>query len=140
MAIFYSASQNGFYNDLLKHDYTVAGTWPDDVSELSERWYQYLISGQSKGKIIVANEYGQPVLANPPEITKEQLGIEAENKKSALMLEVNNILAPLQDAVDLGLATSKEEALLLEWKKYRILLNRVETSKAPDIEWPVKPT
>ncbi|ELW5865089.1 tail fiber assembly protein, partial [Escherichia coli] len=25
------------------------------------------------------------------------------------------------------------------WKKYRVLLNRVDTSTAPDIEWPVKP-
>ncbi|WP_208907139.1 tail fiber assembly protein, partial [Enterobacter cloacae] len=25
------------------------------------------------------------------------------------------------------------------WKKYRVLLNRVDTSKAPDIEWPEKP-
>lgn len=140
MAIYYSASQNGFYNDLLKNEYEVAGTWPDDVFEISERWYQYLINGQARGKVIIANEYGQPVLSNPPELTKDQVVIEAKNKKSALMLEVNNLLAPLQDAVDLGLSTSEENALLLEWKKYRILLNRVETSNAPNIEWPVKPT
>ncbi|MGS6282679.1 tail fiber assembly protein, partial [Enterobacter intestinihominis] len=24
-------------------------------------------------------------------------------------------------------------------KKYRVLLNRVDTSKAPDIDWPVPP-
>ncbi|HAX3031324.1 TPA: tail fiber assembly protein [Escherichia albertii] len=29
--------------------------------------------------------------------------------------------------------------LLLTWKTYRVLLNRVDTSVAPDIEWPVKP-
>ncbi|WP_133550942.1 tail fiber assembly protein [Enterobacter sp. AG326] len=140
MSIYYSASQNGFYNDLLKNEYKVAGTWPDDVFEISERWYQYLINGQARGKVIIANEYGQPVLSNPPELTKDQVVIEAKNKKSALMLEVNDLLAPLQDAVDLGLSTSEENALLLEWKKYRILLNRVETSNAPNIEWPVKPT
>lgn len=25
------------------------------------------------------------------------------------------------------------------WKKYRVLLNRVDTSTAPDIEWPEIP-
>ncbi|EGY0336316.1 tail fiber assembly protein, partial [Escherichia coli] len=25
------------------------------------------------------------------------------------------------------------------WKKYRVLLNRVNTSVVPDIEWPVAP-
>ncbi|HDP9832572.1 TPA: tail fiber assembly protein [Escherichia coli] len=25
------------------------------------------------------------------------------------------------------------------WKKYRVLLNRVDTSTAPDIEWPTVP-
>lgn len=25
------------------------------------------------------------------------------------------------------------------WKMYRVLLNRVDTSTAPDIEWPVNP-
>ncbi|APJ74150.1 tail fiber assembly protein [Escherichia coli] len=29
--------------------------------------------------------------------------------------------------------------LLEAWKKYRVLLNRVDTSIAPDIEWPASP-
>ncbi|TKK23458.1 hypothetical protein EcCFBP13530_04700 [Enterobacter cancerogenus] len=48
-------------------------------------------------------------------------------------------MAPLQDAVDLGMATNAEAALLLERKKYRVLLNRIDTSNAPDIEWPASP-
>lgn len=64
---------------------------------------------------------------------------QAENKKSQLLMDANNAIAPLQDAVDLGMATDEEQALLLEWKKYRVLLNRVDTSVAPDIEWPEKP-
>ncbi|WP_161527554.1 tail fiber assembly protein, partial [Escherichia albertii] len=48
-------------------------------------------------------------------------------------------IVPLQDAVDLGIATEEEISLLAEWKKYRVLLNRVDTSTAPDIEWPALP-
>ncbi|EHY3370425.1 tail fiber assembly protein, partial [Escherichia coli] len=48
-------------------------------------------------------------------------------------------IAPLQDAADLGIATEEEISLLEAWKKYRVLLNRVDTSTAQDIEWPVAP-
>ncbi|AWL54250.1 tail fiber assembly protein [Klebsiella pneumoniae] len=44
-----------------------------------------------------------------------------------------------QDAVDAGIATTEEAAALSEWKKYRVLLMRIDTSKAPDIEWPTPP-
>ncbi|TKU53879.1 tail fiber assembly protein, partial [Citrobacter sp. wls711] len=30
----------------------------------------------------------------------------------------------------------EETAALSEWKKYRVRLMRVDTSKAPDIKWP----
>lgn len=35
--------------------------------------------------------------------------------------------------------TEEETSLLEAWKMYRVLLNRVDTSTAPDIEWPVNP-
>lgn len=48
-------------------------------------------------------------------------------------------IAPLQDALDLDIATQREVELLTEWKKYRVLLNRMDISAAPDIEWPMEP-
>lgn len=75
---------------------------------------------------------------NPP-VSKEQLIAEAEQQKQSLLVEANNSIAPLQDAVELGMATEAEAAALQEWKKYRVLLNRVDTSTAPDIGWPENP-
>ncbi|WP_320734063.1 tail fiber assembly protein [Enterobacter kobei] len=63
----------------------------------------------------------------------------AEQKKSELMAIAERAVAPLQDAVDLSMATEAEAALLLQWKKYRVLLNRIDTSTAPDIDWPESP-
>lgn len=63
----------------------------------------------------------------------------AENEKLQLMQEAAKQMAPLQDAVDLDIATDDEIALLNKWKKYRVLLNRVDTSLAPDITWPEMP-
>ncbi|WP_173671553.1 tail fiber assembly protein, partial [Escherichia coli] len=56
-----------------------------------------------------------------------------------LMQAASEHIAPLQDAVELELATEEENSLLEAWKKYRVLLNRVDTSVAPDIEWPTSP-
>lgn len=71
---------------------------------------------------------------------RELARADAEIQKQALMAEASDVIAPLQDAVDLDMATPEEESALKEWKKYRVLLNRVDTSTAPDIIWPVKPT
>lgn len=46
---------------------------------------------------------------------------------------------PLQDAVDLGIATDEEKRLLPLWKKYRVDVSRVDVSQAPDVPWPVTP-
>ncbi|HAO0745037.1 TPA: tail fiber assembly protein, partial [Escherichia coli] len=45
----------------------------------------------------------------------------------------------VQTVVELEIATEEETLLLEVWKKYRVLLNRVDTSTAPDIEWPTNP-
>lgn len=75
---------------------------------------------------------------NPP-VSKEQLIAQAEQQKQSLLAEANNAIAPLQDAVDLDMATDDEKAQLTAWKKYRVLLNRVDTSTAPNVDWPEKP-
>ncbi|EAN9691794.1 tail fiber assembly protein [Salmonella enterica] len=61
---------------------------------------------------------------------------EAEETKSRLLQMASEKIAPLQDAVDLGIATDDEKAQLDEWKKYRVLVNRVYTTN-PD--WPDVP-
>ena len=60
---------------------------------------------------------------------------EAANQKNKLMQNAASAIAPLQDAVDLNIATDSEAAGLAALKKYRVLLNRVDTATAPDITW-----
>ncbi|MEI9534320.1 tail fiber assembly protein [Moellerella wisconsensis] len=75
---------------------------------------------------------------NPP-VTQEQQTSNAVQQKQSLLSEATENIAVLQDAVDLSMATDQEVALLKEWKIYRVYLNRVDTSLAPDIEWPQRP-
>ncbi|OWO81620.1 phage tail protein [Photorhabdus luminescens] len=64
---------------------------------------------------------------------------EAKQKQAALLQQANETLSLLQDSVDLEVATDAEKAALLEWKKYRVLLTRVDVNQAPDVEWPEVP-
>ncbi|WP_254920946.1 tail fiber assembly protein, partial [Photorhabdus luminescens] len=64
---------------------------------------------------------------------------EAKQKQAALLQHANETISLLQDSVDVEIATEDEEAALLEWKKYRVLLSRVDVLQAPDIEWPEEP-
>ncbi|HCB7517369.1 TPA: tail fiber assembly protein [Escherichia coli] len=96
------------------------GVLPDDV-DIDGNW-------MFKDGAVIKREY-----------THEELVQQAKNKKSLLMQQADDCMAPLQDAVDLDMATEEEKGQLLAWKKYRVLLNRVDTSTAPDIEWPAPP-
>ncbi|CAQ83738.1 MULTISPECIES: tail fiber assembly protein [Photorhabdus] len=69
----------------------------------------------------------------------EEIKQGVESKKRQLMVEACTKIAPLQDAVDLDIATEAEKDALLAWKKYRVMLNRIDTSQAYNIEWPEQP-
>jgi hypothetical protein len=69
----------------------------------------------------------------------EDLVAEATLKKNMLMSQASVAIAPLQDAVDLDIATPEEVALLKAWKTYRVLVDRVDVNLAPNIVWPTKP-
>lgn len=75
---------------------------------------------------------------NPLKSQKDLIN-EAEEKKSQLRSVADSEVSWRQDAVDAGMATASEAEALAEWKKYRVLLMRVDTSNAPNIAWPLKP-
>lgn len=64
------------------------------------------------------------------------LALQAEANKKLLKLKADSEIAWRQDAVDVDIATEKEATELAGWKKYRVLLMRVDTA-APD--WPTVP-
>lgn len=111
----------------------------DDQVEITDEYWSELVIGQAGGKVITTDESGRPVLIDVTPQTHEQLVTAAEQKKTSLRIAADSEIAWRQDAVDAGIATDEEVAALAEWKKYRVLLMRVDTSKAPDIEWPHQP-
>ncbi|MGJ0639414.1 tail fiber assembly protein [Xenorhabdus bovienii] len=136
----YSAKNNGFCLIAWKQRYIDAGTWPEDEIEVSEAVFnEFAIMDPPTGKRRVAGSDGLPAWGDIPPPTPEQLQQQAEREKQSRMSQAANSIAPLQYAVDLKMATDKEQAVLTEWKKYCVLLNRVDCTTAPDIKWPEQP-
>lgn len=92
--------------------------------------------GVGIGWIYAAGQFSTPSV---PGKSHEERVTAAEAEKQSLLNGATATIAPIQDAVDLGIATPDEVTQLTAWKTYRVLLNRVDTSTAPDIDWPEMP-
>ncbi|WP_081743048.1 tail fiber assembly protein [Candidatus Sodalis pierantonius] len=108
-------------------------------ADVDEKTFWQFCASPPLGKQRGANAKGCPAWIDVPAPTPEEARLSAEAKKRRLMDEVTRAMAPLEDAVDLDMATDAEKATLMVWKKYRVLLNRVDISTAPDIDWPEAP-
>jgi hypothetical protein len=78
-------------------------------------------------------------LFTAPVMKNEDVVFLARSRLAAEMETANQTIAPLQDAVDLGIATVEETARLAEWRKYRVMLSRTDVTDATTIDWPVIP-
>lgn len=129
----YCALNNGFYGDNTPDD-KIPGSFVHISNDEGQRILDSQINGQ-----IQPDDNGFPVLVPYPELTKDEQQERAEQKRRSLKSVADTEISWRQDAVDAGIATEEETAALSEWKKYRVLLMRVDTTTAPNISWPVKP-
>ncbi|MDR2241314.1 MAG: tail fiber assembly protein [Providencia alcalifaciens] len=117
----------GIENDL-------KGVW------VSQSTYEEFTKTEKLGFKVVQNFNGFPEWKELEEAELKEKEVYTANKcKIKLINHADKIIAPLQDALDLGIALESEKLQLSAWKKYRVILNRVDTSTAPDIIWPVYP-
>ncbi|MFS1540001.1 MAG: tail fiber assembly protein [Candidatus Phlomobacter fragariae] len=59
--------------------------------------------------------------------------------KQQKLSDITYAIALLQDAVDLDIAPEEEKKQLIAWKRYCVLINRIDTSTTQDITWPEEP-
>ena len=81
--------------------------------------------------------YSEPAPYVAPPMTEAQALAERSNRLDYATRQIN----PLQDLVDIGEATPKDEAELLAWKKYRAAIGKVNTQEGfpADVVWPAAP-
>ena len=74
----------------------------------------------------------------PTAPTADELAAGNKVVRDALLGAAALAIAPLQDAVDLEMATEIDLALLRLWKLHRVAVNRVELTLAVP-QWPLPP-
>lgn len=139
--------QQGFARDTIKFSYDskgvicsiatnkdVSSLWPDglSVAEVADttanRRADILGGWVFDGESLIPRVY-----------TPEELKEQAEAERARQLQIASRVIAPLQDAEDLGMATKEEKASLLAWKRYRVMLSRAKHEDVPDIECPPLP-
>lgn len=136
---YFSPTTLSFYPKELIASYESAGTLPADVIPVSDEVFNEYSGTPPDGKIRFLGNDNLPTWGDIPPPSQVELIAAAEAKKAQLRVTTDSEIGWRQDAVDANIATEEEAADLLAWKKYRVLLMRVDTSKAPDIVWPVSP-
>nr|DAL32494.1 MAG TPA_asm: tail fiber assembly protein [Caudoviricetes sp.] len=135
-------SQTNFSPDTLKIAYDEAGiirSISRDVSNIYPRNLSVVeveIGTENKNVDISGGWVFDNGEIKPRQYSQKELYAQAEAKKTELLSAAAASIAPLQDAVDEGMATEEETAALSEWKKYRVRVMRVDTTKP---EWPTPP-
>ncbi|POA21519.1 hypothetical protein C1886_04395 [Pseudomonas sp. FW300-N1A1] len=102
---------------------------PDDSTDYGPEIFQRAVAG----------DFGEIAAYEPP--SDAALLPAARSQQKRLMQDAGLAVAPLQDAVDLGVATDEQVEQLSTWKYYRIELSEVpqQVGWPRTIEWPVKP-
>ena len=63
----------------------------------------------------------------------------ADKQKAALLVEAQETIRFWQTELQLGIISEEDKASLIAWINYIKSLQALDTSKAPDINWPLKP-
>ncbi|QOV63007.1 tail fiber assembly protein [Kosakonia pseudosacchari] len=122
--MFFNKSNLGFYDPDEKSYY--GENWPDEkeLNEIDDVQYEKFISEPPRGHILGGGEDGKPIWVEVPgQIVENNAGIIA-----SLIADASVIISPLQDAVDMDIATEKDISRLKAWKLYRVQLFRTDTS------------
>ena len=142
MEMVYSASNNSFFakNDVAK--YEQAGWELADVVEVTYDTYLEFIEDRTlQGKVRIAGDDGLPTWGEIPPPTHEEQIAAAELEKQQLINQVNEYIYSKQwpGKAAIGRLKGEELAQYNLWLDYLDALELVDTSGAPDIEWPTPP-
>lgn len=135
----WSARYNAFFPVSLLSSYEAS--WQDisDLIDVDDAVESEFNGEPPLGKTRIVGSDGLPAWGDIPAPTQEELTVRAEQQKTYLRSIADSEIAWRQDAVDTGMATDAETTALAEWKTYRVLLMRVDTSTVPYINWPQPP-
>lgn len=135
MNIYFSLSEIGFFTSEIEAICKKAGAWPTDLVEITDEQYSEFSGTPPEGKKLGTSN-GAPAWIDVPAPTEDELVSINTGEQLRLRIIADSEISWRQDAVDMAIATDEEITSLSEWKKYRVLLMRVNIA---DPEWPTPP-
>ena len=133
--MYYSTKTLGFYSSSYPNAAIAAGLSEDDMTPISREDYENLFN-PPEGKFLVFDEKGPRLETLAP----ANLEAQAEVTRQQLQSEVQSATYTLNAKLLLGRTlNAAEKSRFNAWLDYSDMLNALDLSAAPDIEWPTKP-
>ncbi|WP_227104504.1 tail fiber assembly protein [Chromobacterium rhizoryzae] len=159
MAVYFSKSMMAFFPDSMRASYEKNGCWPEDAVLIEEALYRRVaLQRPAEYTLVVNPDSGLPDLADSPRPSQAHCwngaaweaspAAEADYQRANVERELDRrraaadaAITPLEDAVELGMATADELAALKAWKRCRVLLTRVpqQAGYPMAVDWPPAP-
>ena len=137
----FSAITNAFYPISLKEIYEDSNVDFSSSVSVSEDIFTTFTSEPPPGKVRIVGKDGYPEWGDIPPPTHEELVVIADAQKQSLIDEANKHINRKQWPGKAAIGRLKGEELVQYnlWLDYLDTLELVDTSGAPDIEWPLSP-
>lgn len=137
----FSPSENAFYPYSLEESYIAAGSWPGDGVEVDDAVFYEFTGEAPAGKKRITGSDGFPAWGDVPPLSKEEAIVAAETVKQGLIDQANEYINSQQwpSKLALGRLSEGDKADFNLWLDYLDAMNALDTSTAPDIQWPKLP-
>ncbi|MDC3547372.1 tail fiber assembly protein [Escherichia coli] len=135
----YSPSKNLFYVYEWESEY--GESWPEDCVDVTEQQFYEFTSEAPEGKMRIAGDDGFPCWGDIPPPEHDELVATADAEKQERIDQANEYMNNKQwpGKAAIGRLKGEELAQYNLWLDYLDTLELVDTSGAPDIEWPTPP-
>ncbi|EJD2199837.1 tail fiber assembly protein [Escherichia coli] len=137
----YAYANNSFYPFSMREAYEASGSWPTNYVEVDESVFTEFSATPPVGKIRGTGDDGMPAWVDIPAPTQDELISEAVREKQRRIDAANEFMNSKQwpGKASIGRLKGDELAQYNLWLDYLDALEAVDTSSAPDVNWPVPP-
>ncbi|HGM5019492.1 TPA: tail fiber assembly protein [Pseudomonas aeruginosa] len=105
----FSPSRVAFYPISMRETYEASGSWPDDGVLISEEVHSRIMQEQEDGRVVCADDDGQPMTKEPPPLTEEALAAIERNWRGRQLDDTDALVARHRDELEVGTTTLSAE-------------------------------
>lgn len=137
----YAFSNGNFYPLSMREVYEISDSWPTEYIKVDESVFTEFSATPPVGKIRGTGDDGMPAWVDIPAPTQDKLISEAVREKQRRIDAANEFMNSKQwpGKASIGRLKGDELAQYNLWLDYLDALEAVDTSSAPDVNWPVPP-